>query len=188
MGFSGSDELALYSPGQPSPGNRNQPVVGEELWVPGEQLEAHCIPRVINKYILQEPHISPSRLCKCGIFGHKSKEILSTWIAYCSFLFPWESGICGEVALWGHFEEGELGWRAQYGYPQKLYGMNCVYCGSSGEIRPFKEINLYLHNGGLRAYCTSCVNENTPDRPRIFLNGREAAHQLANRYAIEIVN
>jgi hypothetical protein len=59
-------------------------------------------------------HEPPHSDCTCGIYATKSIEHLRK-TRYT------QSGIHGEVFLWGTVVEHRLGWRAQYAYPKNLF-------------------------------------------------------------------
>lgn len=65
--------------------------------------------------------VPPGQTCGCGLYAAKTLYHLLT-LGYSSY--DGDTGtfsVIGPVALWGKVIEGSLGWRAQKGYPQKLY-------------------------------------------------------------------
>ena len=67
----------------------------------------------------------------------------------------WESGVRGEVFLWGTVVEHEHGWRAQFAYPKSLHVPSDILPATLAEIRSrFRSLVAYgceifiLHDGG----------------------------------------
>lgn len=88
-----------------------RPVAGRSRpWRPREPAEAAC------KHARM--HASPNVDCSCGLHGTHEIEVLRRTRCPAAI---------GRVALWGHVIEHELGFRAQYGYPQTL-GLICQFC------------------------------------------------------------
>lgn len=65
---------------------------------------------------LWKPHESPGEECRCGIYGAKDLRALRSHP-----LFGFRFTVAGEVLLWGKVICGELGYRAQYAYPRRLF-------------------------------------------------------------------
>ncbi len=87
-------------------------------WPAGAPFEAHCARRL--------DHAPPVKGCSCGIYALTSFEELRAagynWdVAYHS---P-ERGNCvaviAEVSLWGRIRRGQIGCRAEFAYPQRVY-------------------------------------------------------------------
>lgn len=84
-------------------------------WEPREVMEAVCA-----RHENDPKHGVPTLSCRCGLYSAKSREhLLSMPYHY----YDPDEGIVviGEVNLWGRIVEGTQGWRAQYGYPRKLF-------------------------------------------------------------------
>lgn len=64
--------------------------------------------------------------CGCGLWGVKTKELAR------SYSGQYGASIVAEVALWGHFTEHSRGWRAEYGYPQRLFVLEPFQFTASG--------------------------------------------------------
>ena len=116
-----------------------EPIVGWRLWnfmyphflanlgndtiyVPREKIEARCEQvSTIGTLVLgkdpseqQAPHLT----CTCGIYAYKEKPRLLREIGKTN------SGlrlVYGEINLWGKVIEHEDGYRAQFGYPKRLW-------------------------------------------------------------------
>jgi hypothetical protein len=65
---------------------------------------------------LWKPHESPGEECRCGIYGARDLRALRSHP-----LFGFRFTVAGEVLLWGKVIRGELGYRAQYAYPRRLF-------------------------------------------------------------------
>lgn len=87
------------------------------LWVTGQALAAQCratMRRRAVEGLAQSDHDAPLTDCRCGVYGSKRLDSLQR-------MCFWESGVRGEVLLWGTVVEHEHGWRAQYAYPKTLF-------------------------------------------------------------------
>lgn len=88
-----------------------RPVAGRSRpWRPMEPAEAACKHARL--------HGAPNVDCSCGLHGTHDVEILRR--TRCP-------AVLGRVAFWGRVIEHELGYRAQYGYPQRL-ALVCQFC------------------------------------------------------------
>ena len=56
-------------------------------------------------------HRAPALGCRCGLYGAKDAVVLERTRS---------PAVIGTVALWGRIIEHELGYRAEFGYPQRL--------------------------------------------------------------------
>ena len=89
-----------------------RPVVGRgRPWLPGRPAEAGC--RMLGPF-----HEAPQLACTCGLHGTHDLDLLRR--TRCP-------AVIGRVALWGRVIEHELGYRARYGYPQRLR-LICQFC------------------------------------------------------------
>jgi hypothetical protein len=91
-------------------------VVIDTAWQPREPVEATC------DYVTGKPeHSSPGESCSCGLYAAKTREHLQS-MGY--HRYDPENGtysVIGIVQLWGTIVEGTQGWRAQFGYPERLF-------------------------------------------------------------------
>jgi hypothetical protein len=86
-------------------------------WIPRQPLLARCRafhPRRIIGRATHPAQDAPQADCRCGVYGAKRLDSLQ------SMCF-WDSGVRGEVFLWGTVVEHEHGWRAQFAYPKCLH-------------------------------------------------------------------
>lgn len=96
-----------------------RPVAGRSRpWRPREVAEAGCK----HARLHDAPHLA----CSCGLHGTHELEILRRTRT---------PAVIGRVALWGRVIEHEHGYRAKFGYPQRL-ALVCQFCfwvwGSTG--------------------------------------------------------
>jgi hypothetical protein len=92
----------------------------DTIYVPREKTEARCEQEDHSEQ--QAPHLT----CTCGIYAYKEKPRLlgDIRITYGRPLAPPVSGlrlVYGEINLWGKVIEHEDGYRAQFGYPKRLW-------------------------------------------------------------------
>jgi hypothetical protein len=88
-----------------------RPVAGRSRpWKPLEAAEAGCK----HARLHGAPHVS----CSCGLHGTHGVEILRRTRT---------PAVLGRVALWGRVIEHEFGYRAQFGYPQRV-ALVCQFC------------------------------------------------------------
>ena len=92
----------------------------DTIYVPREKIEARCEQEDHSEQ--QAPHLT----CTCGIYAYKEKPSLlgEIRITYGRPLAPPVSGlrlVYGEINLWGKVIEHEDGYRAQFGYPKRLW-------------------------------------------------------------------
>lgn len=92
----------------------------DTIYVPREKIEARCEQEDHSEH--QAPHLT----CTCGIYAYKEKPRLlgEIRITYGRPLAPPVSGlrlVYGEINLWGKVIEHEDGYRAQFGYPKRLW-------------------------------------------------------------------
>ena len=150
----------------------------DTIYVPREKIEARCEQySTIGTLVLgkdpseqQAPHLT----CTCGIYAYKEKPRLLREIGKTN------SGlrlVYGEINLWGKVIEHEDGYRAQFGYPKRLwctpaieplagwigyvYGVPCeVMPSGDGEEIKVKSIIMPKYPCGERYYhvgfCPKC--------------------------------
>lgn len=102
-----------------------------ETWPVDEPLEAWCYRsshRAAAEGITHDRHAAPAAGCLCGVYGATELDRAR------EYLVPdhvgWESvsvrsryvhRVVGLARLWGRTVECESGWRAAYGYPERLW-------------------------------------------------------------------
>jgi len=148
----------------------------DTIYVPREKIEARCEQEDQSEQ--QAPHLT----CTCGIYAYKEKPRLLREIrnTYGRPLAPPFSGlrlVYGEINLWGKVIEHEDGYRAQFGYPKRLwctpaieplagwigyvYGVRCevMPSGDHEEIK-VKPTTMTIYPCGQRYYhlgfCPKC--------------------------------
>ena len=94
----------------------------DTIYVPREKIEAHCEQySTPGTLALRKDHSeqqAPHLICMCGIYAYKEKPRLLREIGKPN------SGlrlVYGEINLWGKVIEHEDGYRAQFGYPKRLW-------------------------------------------------------------------
>jgi hypothetical protein len=110
MGYQ-SREVSLHSPFNGVP------------WHPGRRFEASC--NNPSRRIRQHG-VGPEARCSCGVYALKEIESLLWWVDF----LPLNS-VLGEVSLWGKVVVHKHGYRAQYGYPRRLW----VATGTSESLK-----------------------------------------------------
>lgn len=87
---------------------------GDYAWEPGQPVEAVC-----PSGHKGGPPCEGN--CSCGLYAAKTYKHLMG-MGYPSYdAATGKFCVVGEVSLWGKIVEGTQGWRAQVGYPRKLY-------------------------------------------------------------------
>jgi hypothetical protein len=80
-------------------------------WPSRAPLEAKC-----HQFLFHGPHRAPFAECTCGIYSTPLSGVPVSPLG--RRFFP---TVIGTLALWGDVVECERGWRAQLGYPQRLF-------------------------------------------------------------------
>ncbi len=87
-------------------------------WPAGAPFEAQCA--------ANPEHTSPVKGCSCGIYAVTSfEELLKVGYNWSLSYRSEERGECvgvvAEVKLWGRIRRDQIGFRAEFAYPQKVY-------------------------------------------------------------------
>ena len=93
----------------------------DTIYVPREKIEAHCEQYSTGASVPRKDHSeqqSPHLTCTCGIYAYKEKPRLLREI---SNVYSGLRLVYGEINLWGKVIEHEDGYRAQFGYPKRLW-------------------------------------------------------------------
>jgi hypothetical protein len=102
----------------------------DTIYVPREKIEAHCEQySTIGTLVLRKDHSehqAPHLTCMCGIYAYKEKprllrEIRNIYSGLRLVANNRYVPIYGEINLWGKVIEHEDGYRAQFGYPKRLW-------------------------------------------------------------------
>jgi hypothetical protein len=88
----------------------------EVSWPSAAPLTAYCKLRESGS---RPRHVSPAEECDCGIYAIRLEEI--EWESLSTFPWPYRPLAIGRVSLWGRVIEAELGWRAAYAYPERVF-------------------------------------------------------------------
>jgi len=116
---------------------RLRPVAGHARpWLPQRATEAMCR--------LGRMHAAPNVDCTCGLHATREPDPLRRTKS---------PAVLGRVALWGRVVEHELGFRGQFGYPQRL-GLGCFLCfWRWGPLRSRADAVGYFGRGRLMPLC-----------------------------------
>jgi hypothetical protein len=150
-----------------------RPVAGRSRpWRPMEPAEAACKHARL--------HGAPNVDCSCGLHGTHDVEILRR--TRCP-------AVLGRVAFWGRVIEHELGYRAQFGYPQRL-ALVCQFCfwlwGPHG-TRP--TVVGWLQRDELIPFCWPHLEQaqRYGMEPRRLLPADEIDLRLRETYAVDML-
>jgi hypothetical protein len=150
-----------------------RPVAGRSRpWRPMEPAEAACKHARL--------HGAPNVDCSCGLHGTHDVEILRR--TRCP-------AVLGRVAFWGRVIEHELGYRAQFGYPQRL-ALVCQFCfwlwGPHG-TRP--AVVGWLQRDELIPFCWPHLEQaqRYGMEPRRLLPADEIDLRLRETYAVDML-
>ena len=150
-----------------------RPVAGRSRpWRPMEPAEAACKHARL--------HGAPNVDCSCGLHGTHDVEILRR--TRCP-------AVLGRVAFWGRVIEHELGYRAQFGYPQRL-ALVCQFCfwlwGPHG-TRP--AVVGWLQRDELIPFCWPHLEQAQRNgmEPRRLLPADEIDLRLRETYAVDML-
>ena len=150
-----------------------RPVAGRSRpWRPMEPAEAACKHARL--------HGAPNVDCSCGLHGTHDVEILRR--TRCP-------AVLGRVAFWGRVIEHELGYRAQFGYPQRL-ALVCQFCfwlwGPHG-TRP--AVVGWLQRDELIHFCWPHLEQaqRYGMEPRRLLSADEVDLRLRETYAVDML-
>jgi hypothetical protein len=150
-----------------------RPVAGRSRpWRPMEPAEAACKHARL--------HGAPNVDCSCGLHGTHDVEILRR--TRCP-------AVLGRVAFWGRVIEHELGYRAQFGYPQRL-ALVCQFCfwlwGPHG-TRP--AVVGWLQRDELIPFCWPHLEQaqRYGMEPRRLLSADDVDLRLRETYAVDML-
>jgi len=104
--------------------------VYDEEWTPGEPFAAECRKG--------HAHAAPEPGCSCGVYALRSPDGLRRYLVGRDD--PWVVGrVLGEVEVWGDVIEGELGWRAAYARPRRIFAGRHGQTGHLARRAPRRE-------------------------------------------------
>lgn len=148
-----------------------RPVAGRSRpWLPMRPAEAAC-----KRW---RGHEAPSIDCTCGLYGTHEPDILRRTKT---------PGVLGRVALWGRVIEHDLGFRARFGYPQRLR-LACYLCFWQRSI-PYShpDVVAWMGRANLIPLCDPHVELSSRYgmAPRDVLPAREVEQSLRSIYAVD---
>lgn len=143
---------------------------GSRPWRPREVAHATCR--------LAWSHEAPNLDCSCGL--HAARELEALRRTRCP-------AVLGRVALWGRVIEHEHGYRARFGYPQRLR-LICQFCfwhGSAATAKP--DVVAWYARDLLVPMCVRhlSVAEQNGMRPRRILPAAIVDLRLRDTYAVD---
>lgn len=89
-------------------------------------------------------HHAPTRDCSCGLYAVRDPDQLR---------HARSPAVIGTVALWGRVVEHTIGWRAEYGYPQRLTLVCHVCLFQVGPLSSRPDQVMVSRDGGLVPLC-----------------------------------
>jgi hypothetical protein len=123
-------------------------------------------------------HVAPNVDCTCGLYGTHGADILRRTKA---------PAVLGRVALWGRVVEHELGYRAQFAYPQRLR-LACYLCFWQWSVpRSIPEVVAWMGRDQLVPLCRphAELSARYGMPPRALLPAREIELALRAAYAVD---
>jgi hypothetical protein len=155
---------------------------GADPWPRGRPLEARCtVPRLVSG---RRRHPAPDPACRCGIYAADSPAIVRRERP------AWPPPpVLGRVALWGRTIEHERGWRARFGYPDRLR-LACPICAWM-EPGPGRPAVVHAFAGRLYPLCDEHAGGiEVPDGRRSRATGVEPAAlqaRLLDAYGVDLL-
>ncbi|MBI3648396.1 MAG: hypothetical protein HY240_06580 [Actinobacteria bacterium] len=150
---------------------RLRPVAGRaKPWAPERPTEAVCR--------LGRMHVAPNVDCTCGLHATREPDLLRRTKS---------PGVLGRVALWGRVVEHELGYRAQFGYPQRL-ALVCFLCfWQWGPLRCRADVVGYFGLGRMMPFCDDhlVAARRHGMAPAIELDARGVEQELRSTYVVD---
>jgi hypothetical protein len=123
-------------------------------------------------------HRAPDPGCSCGLHGAHSFDLLR------HTKFP---AVLGRVALWGRVVEHDLGYRARFGYPQRVR-LVCRFCfWQWGPLGRPPEVVAWFPRDELIPMCEAhlVTARHNGMRPRSLLAASAVEQTLRERYAVD---
>jgi hypothetical protein len=140
-------------------------------WRPLQSVEARC--RV------SAWHTAPDVGCTCGLHGTHGLDVLRR---------TRNPAVLGRVALWGRIVEHDLGFRAQFAYPQRLR-LICQFCfWIAGARSALPEQVGWFPRGELMPLCSEHlgVARRNGATPRFLHPAPVVEQRLLDTYAVDL--
>jgi hypothetical protein len=141
-------------------------------WRPLHVIEARCR--------MSTWHTAPDVDCTCGLHGTRGLDLLRKTKS---------PAVLGRVALWGRIVEHDLGFRAQFAYPQRL-SLICQFCfWIAGAHRASPEQVGWFPRGELMPLCDEHlgVARRNGATPRFLHPAGVVAQRLRDIYAVDVL-
>jgi hypothetical protein len=151
-----------------------RPVAGRSRpWKPRSAVEAACKHAKL--------HAAPNVDCTCGLYGTRKVEPLR---------HTRSPAVIGRVALWGRVIEHELGYRAEFAYPQRLR-LVCRFCfWQWGLLGSDPSVVGWFPRDELIPLCWAHVELATRYglEPHRIIPAEEIEQQLRDVYAVDLLH
>lgn len=148
-----------------------RPVAGRSRpWLPMRAAEAACK--------MGRMHAAPNVDCTCGLHGSHDVDILRRTKS---------PAVLGRIAMWGRVIEHELGYRAEFAYPQRLT-MVCYLCfWQWGPSRARPDVVGWYGWTHLVPLCREHLDLSVRYGmvPRAILHAQEVEQALRSTYAVD---
>ncbi len=126
-------------------------------------------------------HRAPGLACSCGLHATRTPDLLRR---------TRDPAVIGSVALWGRVIEHELGYRAEFAYPQRLR-LVCYLCFCQWGAGPARcEAVARVGRGRMVPLCAPHVemsNRYGVRTPHV-LPAREVEQELLSTYAVDLLH
>jgi len=141
-------------------------------WRPLQVVEARCR---VSRW-----HTAPEVGCTCGLHGAHGIDVLRR---------TRNPAVLGRVALWGRIVEHDLGFRAQFAYPQRLR-LICQFCFWIAGVRGASPERVgWFPRGELMPLCDEHlgVARRNGEAPRFLHPAEVMAQRLRDTYAVDVL-
>jgi len=145
------------------------PAIQRPSWTPPDPVHAVCLASM-------DRHRAPERTCTCGVYAMSRPDLLMLANRVALTLC-----VVGSVALWGKVIEHEMGYRAEFAYPQRMR-LVCPRCLWDG--RPSVPDRVYEAQGGV--WIAACV-EHGPMWELRSLPAVQVQQRLLAGYGVEVL-
>ena len=150
---------------------RLRPVAGRaKPWPPLKPAQATCR--------LAKMHMAPNVECSCGLHGSNGLDLLRK---------TKDPSVLGRVALWGRVIEHELGYRAEFAYPQRLRLLCPICFWQWGAVRSKPDVVGTFGLGRVIPFCEEHLDlaRRYGMSPRGLLLAEQVDQELRSTYAVD---
>jgi len=150
-----------------------RPVAGRaRAWIPRRPAEASC---GAGRF-----HDAPHPDCSCGLHGTHQVDLLRR---------TKNPAVLGRVAFWGRVVEHEMGFRARFGYPQRVR-LICQFCfWQRGPQEAVPSVVGWFSRDELLPLCDehADIAARYGMRPQTWLSANEVDQLLRSTYAVDLL-